>query len=149
MSLTTCLFNWKFRRSWSRFLSPLSILNETLLLFGAVFTLRKHHLHVFNFKWVSVDSWLNTLLLLSSSYNPLFHRTTSNKSVNRNLLSLTDTMSSVCCLLIHRRVPIVVVEYYRISRNKIDSKSTSSGRKKERKYVWVVLILVHHESSIL
>lgn len=109
----------------------------------------KHHLNVLDFELVPVDCALHVLLLLGPPYDLLFHGAPSHESVDSYRLGLTDTVSTVSSLFVHRGVPIIIVENYSVSSNQIDAQATSSGRQKEGKDVWVLLVLVNHESAVL
>ena len=56
-------------------------------------------------------------------------------------LFLTDTVSTVLSLEIHLRIPITVVENDNIGGGKVDTETTSSGRKHEDELIGVLLVV--------
>ena len=104
---------------------------------------------IFHLKGISVHCRLNILLLFGSFDDLLFHSPFSYYSVNCHRFGLADSVGPVCGLLVHCRVPVVVVKNHSVSRDQIDSKTTGSCRKEERKNIVVSLVLFHHIATIL
>lgn len=57
-----------------------------------------------------VNSTLDCLLLLSPLYNPFFDGPLGDKLIHIHVSTLSYPMGAVCCLCIHCRVPIIVIE---------------------------------------
>ena len=88
-----------------------------------------HRYNFFHLECVAINSRLDSLFLLRPLHYLFFDSTSGHDSIYSHRLCLTNTMSAVSCLFIHRRVPIVIIEDNCIRSNQIDAKTTSSCRK--------------------
>lgn len=77
--------------------------------------------HVFHLEGVTVNCRLHILLLLGSLDNLFLDCALSDDPINCDWFSLADSMSSICSLLIHSWVPIVVIENDGVGSDQIDS----------------------------
>jgi hypothetical protein len=97
----------------------------------------------------------------------LFDGPLANEPVNSDLLSLAESVRPVHGLLVHRWVPIRVIEnnlavnpllnlekmfsdviYYSVSSSEVDTETTSPRRQQEHKYVLSVLEVSYHVSPL-
>lgn len=105
--------------------------------------------HVFQLKRVTVDCRLHILLLFGTLDNLFLHGVASDDSVDCHGFGLADSVRAVRSLLIHSRIPVVVVEDDRVCGDQIDAEAASTGTEQESKDVVVALILFHHVPSVL
>ena len=91
--------------------------------------------HIYDILWsehisfkciTTINCRLNSLFLFCSFNNFFLHCTFCNKSIHWNSFCLANSMSSICCLCIHSRIPIIIIENYWICCSQIYTQTTCS-----------------------
>mmetsp|Transcript_20127 Transcript_20127/g.28066 ORF Transcript_20127/g.28066 Transcript_20127/m.28066 type:complete len:205 (+) Transcript_20127:2137-2751(+) len=98
---------------------------------------------------ITDDHVIHLAFLVGFLQNVLFNRIPRDKTINIDFTSLSNTMTSVLCLQIHRWVPVRVIENYCISSSQIYSYSTRASRKNENEDLVVVIKAFHQPLSLL
>ena len=120
-----------------------------IVLCPLVIVTHQELLHVLKLESVTVDCRLNVLLLLGTLGDSFLDRALSCDSVNGNGLGLADPMRPICRLLVHRWVPILIIEDDSVCGDQVDTESAGSRREQEAEDVVVSLILFYHVATIL
>ena len=96
-----------------------------------------------------VNCGLDILLLFCSFDYRLLNCILSYQSINSNFLCLPYSMSPVCSLSIHSRIPIIIIKYDCVCCCQGNSQSSCSRAEKETEDIVLSLVLLNHISSIV